>query len=92
MDNMSCVDHLNVKEQCISFATMNDTKEGDDLPSEISPKSNEMTGMVQQLNALAVSQETQLHSLISELDSQLAQCFVGTTGVSLVLTEMDSNA
>ena len=55
--------------------------EDDDMPTETPPKVIEAMEMVRRLHLLAATQQPQLHSLISQLDSQLTQLFIDSKGV-----------
>ncbi|CAF2189462.1 unnamed protein product [Rotaria magnacalcarata] len=58
-----------------------DNDEDDDMPTETPPKVIEAMEMVRRLHLLAATQQPQLHSLISQLDSQLTQLFIDSKGV-----------
>ncbi|CAF4851692.1 unnamed protein product, partial [Rotaria socialis] len=58
-----------------------DNNEDDDMPTEAPPKLIEAMCMVRRLHVLAATQQPQLHTLISQLDSQLTQLFIDSKGV-----------
>ncbi|CAF4932036.1 unnamed protein product, partial [Rotaria socialis] len=58
-----------------------DNNEDDDMPTEAPPKLIEAMYMVRRLHILAATQQPQLHTLISQLDSQLTQLFIDSKGV-----------
>ncbi|CAF4026659.1 unnamed protein product [Rotaria sp. Silwood1] len=58
-----------------------DNNEDDDMPTEAPPKLTEAMEMVRRLHILAATQQPQLHTLISQLDSQLTQLFIDSKGV-----------
>ncbi|CAF5144758.1 unnamed protein product, partial [Rotaria socialis] len=51
------------------------------MPTEAPPKLIEAMCMVRRLHILAATQQPQLHTLISQLDSQLTQLFIDSKGV-----------
>ncbi|CAF3934434.1 unnamed protein product, partial [Adineta steineri] len=53
----------------------------EDMPTEPPPKLTEAMEMIRRLHILAATQQPQLHSLISQLDSQLTQLFIDSKGV-----------
>jgi hypothetical protein len=69
-----------VDEDCGDKITI-DNNEDDDMPTEIPPKLTEAMEMVRRLHILAATQQPQLHTLISQLDSQLTQLFIDSKGV-----------
>ncbi|CAM4823844.1 unnamed protein product [Rotaria magnacalcarata] len=58
-----------------------DNNEDDDMPTEAPPKLIEAMCMIRRLHILAATQQPQLHTLISQLDSQLTQLFIDSKGV-----------
>ena len=59
----------------------NNNDEDDDIPNEAPPKLIDAMEMVRRLHILASTQHPELHSLVSQLDSQLTQLFIDSKGV-----------
>lgn len=58
----------------------NNNEDDDDIPTEAPPKLIDAMEMVRQLHILASTQQPELHSLVSQLDSQLTQLFIDSKG------------
>ena len=58
----------------------NEDEDEDDMPTETPPNLVEVMEMVRQLRLLANTQHPRLHSLVSQLDSQLTQLFIDSKG------------
>lgn len=71
---------ITVDEESENTNKTNHNDEGEDLPSETPPKLIEALEMVKRLHLLAATQQPQLHSLISRLDSQLTQLYIDSKG------------
>ena len=69
-----------VDQEGNSKRNIDNNEEDDDLPNETPPKLIEAMDMVRRLHLLAATQQSQLHSLISQLDSQLTQLFIDSKG------------
>ncbi|CAF1419046.1 unnamed protein product [Adineta steineri] len=69
-----------VDENGIDNITTEDNDD-EDMPTEPPPKLTEAMEMIRRLHILAATQQPQLHSLISQLDSQLTQLFIDSKGV-----------
>jgi predicted RNA-binding protein Jag len=69
------------EEECDSKKNNNDNEEDDDILTETLPKLIKAMEMVRRLHLLATTQRPQLHSLISQLDSQFTQLFIDLKGV-----------
>ena len=75
-------DLIIINEQSNNEEKHNNNKEedDDDMPTETPPKLTEAMEMIRRLHLLAATQQPQLHSLISQLDSQLTQLFIDSKG------------
>lgn len=69
-----------INEEC-SNKNNDDNNEEDDIPTEAPPTLVDAMEMVRRLHLLASTQQPQLHSLISQLDSQLTQLFIDSKGL-----------
>ena len=69
-----------VDQTCSNKKNIDNNEEDDDMPTETPPKLIEAMDMVRRLHLLAATQQPQLHSLISQLDSQLTQLFIDSNG------------
>ncbi|CAF2766906.1 unnamed protein product [Rotaria sp. Silwood2] len=58
----------------------NNNDEDDDISTEAPPKFIDAMEMVRRLHILASTQHPELHSLVSQLDSQLTQLFIDSKG------------
>ena len=64
------------------FGNKINNEDDDEIPTESAPKLLEAMEMVRRLHLLAATQQPQLHSLVSQLDSQLTQLFIDSKGVT----------
>jgi hypothetical protein len=64
-----------------------DHEEDDEMPTETPPKLVEAMEMVRRLHLLANTQHPHLHSLVSQLDSQLTQLFIDSKGAKQTMIE-----
>jgi hypothetical protein len=78
-------DLIVIDENCGDKVTT-DNDEDYDMPTETPPKLTEAMEMVRRLHILAATEQPQLHSLISQLDSQLTQLFIDSKGVKQTTT------
>ena len=64
------------------FGNKINNEDDDEIPTESAPKLLEAMEMVRRLHLLAATQQPQLLSLVSQLDSQLTQLFIDSKGVT----------
>ena len=80
-------DLIVVDQECDNKKKIDNNEEDEDMPTETPPKPIEAMDIIKRLHLLAAAQQSQLHSLITQLDSQLTQLFIDCKGTTQTKTD-----